>query len=98
MAPSTAHVTPMCECRPVVFHLGAGHPSCASCGRVFVFRPSLADRRSAGRALQQIRRTLYALAPITDDDKRDEIERPLLLAAEAAARLKHGLPARKAPA
>ena len=90
MAPSNAHVT-TCECRPVVFHLGDGHPSCARCGRPFVLRPSLADRRHATRALQLITRSLHAIAPVAEE-RREDIERSLLDAAQRMACLKHGLP------
>ena len=92
MAPSTAHVMTCCDCRPVTFDLGSGHPCCAKCGRAFTLRPSLADRRYAARALQHITRSLHAIAPVADDERRDDIERSLLDAAQRIACLKHGLP------
>lgn len=93
MAPSTVHVSRTCDCRPVVFDLGSGHPCCAACGRAFMHHPSLADRRVAARALQHITRALHAVAPIADDERREDIERSLLDAATRIGRLKHGLPA-----
>ena len=91
MAPSASRVTPACACRLVRITLGCGHPPCAACGRIFV--PSLADRRVAARTLQHIARALYAIAPVADDERREDIERPLLDAAMRIGRLKHGLPA-----
>jgi hypothetical protein len=98
MAPSNAHVIPACPCRPVVFDLASGHPACSSCGRPFMRRVSLADRECAARALRCITRSMREIAPVSDDARRGEIERSLLVAADLAARLKHGLPPpRRAP-
>lgn len=97
MAPSNAHVT-TCECRPVVVDLGSGDLRCATCARPVTCRPSIADRRCAERALRSVQRSLREIEPVADGERRQEIERSLLDAADLLARLKHGLPPRRAPA